>query len=205
MQTISISDLAPVPGLAARPDVLWFAIAAVVEGQGPTRSIPRLRDAAGVLLRHLAAVHPMATLTPRRLALGGGSADKASKQDRSDVHLEGVLHVPLEGALDFWARAELAARAIDALVAASSDLARQKPAVTLGWREPVARIADAEAHRPKLVEHQRAHLRGLLEGAPGVTLGDLPTEIVQLPVSFDEVRLTLGALDGGRRRDGRGF
>lgn len=190
MQTALLPDAAPSGGLVLRPDVLTIAVAASIEGQGGSRALPTLRDAAGVIVRALAEVDQGAALVARRLHLGGGHADKSAKGDRGDVQLDGVVHLPLAASLDFWGRAELAVRAVDALIASAQQLSRQKPAVLLGWREPVGRVADEDAHRVALLERYAAQLRAPV--ASDVGAGALVADIVQVPVSLDEVRLTLG-------------
>lgn len=189
MHTALLPDAAPLGGLVLRPDMLTVAVAASVEGLGGSRALPILRDAAAVVVRALAQVDRHATLVARRLHLGGGHSDKSAKGDRSDVQLDGVVQVPLADTFDFWARAELAVRTVDALIAAAHQLSRQKPAVQLGWREPVARVADEDAHRAALLDRHGAQLRAPPAGDGGAVA---VADIVQIPVSLDEVRLTLG-------------
>lgn len=190
MQTHVAPDHAPPPGLAVRPDVLTCAVAALVEGQGAVGAIRFLRDAAGGLVRQLAAIAPGAELLAQRLHLGGGQAEKAEKHARDDVQLDGLVRIPLPVALDFWARADLAARTLDALAAAAIQLRKQRPPVLLAWREPVARVTDEDAHRAALLERHAPLLRGHAEVGASLAGATAP-EILQIPVSLDEVRLTL--------------
>ncbi len=194
MHTVSIPEWEPPVGLSVSPDVLSIAIGARVEGAGPSRSVVALQDAGRVLAARLANVHLGCQVTPRRLSLGGASADKADKVARADVQLDAVVHVPLEPGLDLWLRAALAAQAVETLSAVALELGKHKPSVQLGWREPVARVLDVEPHRAVLSAAWNTHVRSLLEGLPSVqmSLSEPPIEVVQVSVSLQEVRLTLG-------------
>jgi hypothetical protein len=174
-----------------RPDVLTIAVAATVDGQGASGAIRILREAAYELVRQIDALAAGAELIAQRLHLGGGSADKSDKRAREGVQLDGILQVPLAASLDFWARADLAARTVEALGSAATQLRKQRPAVLLAWREPVARVADEEAHRAALIERHAAQLRPATSTATGQA-GTTVAEVVQIPVSLVEVRLTLG-------------
>ncbi len=174
-----------------RPDVLTIAVAATVDGQGASGAIRILREAAYELVRQFDALAAGAELVAQRLHLGGGSGDKSDKRAREDVQLDGLLQVPLAASLDFWARADLAARTVEALANSATQLRKQRPAVLLAWREPVARVADEEAHRAALIERHAAQLRSAIGTATGLA-GSTVAEVVQIPVSLVEVRLTLG-------------
>ena len=197
MQIAVAPDHAPAPGLAVRPDVLTIAVAATVEGDGATHAIRILREAAYELVRQIDALAAGAELIAQRLHLGGGSADKSDKRAREGVQLDGILQVPLAASLDFWARADLAARTVEALGSAATQLRKQRPAVLLAWREPVARVADEEAHRAALLERHAVQLRPATGAATGQA-GTTVAEVVQIPVSLMEVRLTLGWGRAGR-------
>jgi hypothetical protein len=199
MQGNTASELRRIPGLVVRPDQLAVAAAVFVEGQGPVRAVAIIRDAAELVLRAAGRIHPAAQLAARRLRVGGGASEKASKVERGDVSLEGVLRVPLGDDLDFWRRAALAAELTEAIAGVAVDLGKRKAGVQLAWREPVALVADEDALRTRLIERQRAFLRGLLEDkASAILPAILGAEVVQTPVSLDEVRVTLGATDAVR-------
>ncbi|MFW5738872.1 MAG: hypothetical protein ACOC1F_00755 [Myxococcota bacterium] len=196
MQILPIPDLEPDIGLIVPADVICIAASARVTGAGPSRSVAALRQGAQLVLRQLAGVHPRTELVARRLHLGGGHGDKAAKTDRTDVQFDAIVRVPLDPDLGLWERAELAARLVEALAAASNDLNKHKPAIKLGWRNPKARVLDVEAHRPKLTSLWNARVRALLDGLDGVHMSgvwEAPVEVLQAPVSLDRVRLTLGS------------
>lgn len=199
MQTTSVTELRRVPGLLVRPDQLAIACGVFVEGQGPVRAVALIQDAAELVLRAMVRIHPGAHLTARRLRVGGGASEKASKVERGDVTMEGVVRVPLGDDLDFWRRAALSAEMTEAMAVVGADLAKRKPGVQLAWREPVALVADEEALRTRLIERQRASLRALLDDKTSAMLPALlAVEVLQTPVSLDEVRATLIAADAAR-------
>jgi hypothetical protein len=203
MHSLVVADLDARGGLAVRPDALLVAASALVEGAGPVRSIRALKDAAKIVASHLVELHPQAEILPRRLHLGGANADKAAKVERSDAQFDATIRLPLAEALDVWSRAELAAEVCEALARASVDLAKRKPAVKLGWREPTARVRDAAAYRVQLLESYNADLQRLTSG---VALGgtflpvDASLEVHQHEVSLEEVRLALGPWELRRAR-----
>ncbi|MBX3131324.1 MAG: hypothetical protein KF718_31680 [Polyangiaceae bacterium] len=202
MQTLSVPELTADVGLSARPDVLLIAASASVEALGPMRSIVAMKEAANVVLAHLTEIHPSAEIVARRLHLGGASADKAAKVERADVQFDAEVRVPLEERLELWSRAERAARVCEALARAAIELSKRKPAVKLGWREPLPRVLNVEPARERLIESYNTRIRRLLDGVGGGALSlpwDAPLEVSQYAVSLDEVRLTLGAGGAARR------
>jgi hypothetical protein len=196
VQAVVVPDRLVEVGLVAKPDVVAIALGALVEGQGAGRAVAILESACEVLVGGVAAVAPGVELTAGRLRLGsGGGGDKASKHERADVQLDGVLYLPLAESLGFWQRAELVARVVETIGGAAQELGKRKPSVTLRWREPVARVRDIEAARALLSERYRAYARAMIDGVDGASLrvdwDDVLAEVIQVPVSLDEVRLML--------------
>ncbi|MCC6556459.1 MAG: hypothetical protein IT372_26155 [Polyangiaceae bacterium] len=193
MLTNFVPEIAELAGIAVQPDVLWIPVGARVDELSPPRAVEVLRGAASALEARLAGVHPGARLSPGRLDLGGGAGDKSARSEDGLVGLDGLASLPLDPQADFWARAGLSARAVEALRDAARALSKAKPPIRIGWRNPVARVADAEAHRAALAARWNAHWRALTAGAAAGAPGDwdAPTEVIQIPVSLDEVRLAL--------------
>jgi hypothetical protein len=182
-------------GLVARPDVLLVAVTAHLEDTTPSQAVALLRGAAAALEAAVVAIHPHATLRARRLDFGRNAADKGSKGISADAALDGLLVVPLADSLDFWARAELAARVTEVLRGLSADWARRKTPARLGFRSPVPRVDDVTPYRAELTAHFATQLRALTGGAAAPTGAgwEIPDEVAQHAVSLDEVRLTLVA------------
>jgi hypothetical protein len=181
----------PHAGLAVRPDLLVVAISARVDAGGAARSMQALRDAASDAASALSTLAPGVAIAARRLRLGA-EADKSGKPTAGDATLDAVIEVPLAPAQDFWARAALAASVVEAVAALAADLGRRRPPVRVAFRSPVGRLRDPEALRGELSSRWKAAARALaVEGAPLAQRIELPTEIREVPVSLDEVRLTL--------------
>lgn len=202
LTSVHFADFETDCGISVRPDVLWIAVAAKVEDEPPLRATAALRGAATSLGAALTAIHPGARLAPGRLDFGGATTEKASRASGTDVQLDGIAMIPLAADAGLWARAELAARAVEALGDVARTLAKSKPPVKLHWRNPVARVAQTEPHRAALAARFNAHWRALTAetaGLPAATW-DAPDEVVVIPVSLEEVRLVLGPARSGARR-----
>ena len=195
MQTSIIAhDVDSPQGIVVRPDVLIAAVTAHLDETTATQAVAQLRSAAGALQAAAVTVHPNAELVARRLDFGRPSSDKAGKAATADAVLDGLLHVPLAEALDFWGRAELAARITEMLRGIAADWAKRKGPARLGFRSPLPRVRDAGAFRAELTTRFAAQLRALAGGAAvdmGAAGWEIPDEVVQTSISLVEVRLTL--------------
>jgi hypothetical protein len=191
---IHVSEADAMHGLAVRPDVLLIGISARVDDVSPTQAVSILRNAAATLQARALEIHAGAELSPRKLDLGRNTADKASKASFADAQIDGVLHVPLDDSLDYWARAGLVAKITEALRSFTVELYKAKPSVRFGFRSPVPRVRDVTAHKIELTTRYAASWRALTgqgEKAPGNGTWEIPDEVAQYAVSLEEVRLAL--------------
>jgi hypothetical protein len=200
MQTLQLTMGDAERGLGVQPDVLWVPLAIRVEDVPSIPAVDCLRAAAELLHQRLATLHAGARLIPWRLDLGDGASDKSARSDSGDVQLDGAATVPLDVESPFWARAGLAAHVVTALREVARTLAKSKPAVRVGWRSPVGRVSDVEAHRTAVAERYNAFYRVLWEGLSTSAVEVETREIEQVPVSLEEVRLVLApGRPAGRR------
>jgi hypothetical protein len=191
---IHVSEVDSMHGLAVRPDVLLVAISARVEEVSPSQAVAILRNAAATLQKRAIEIHVRAELSPRKLDLGRNTADKVAKVSYADAQIDGVLHIPLDDSLDYWARAELVAKITESLRNLSVELYKAKPSIRFGFRSPMPRVRDVTPHKTELSIRYAAQLGVLMGQAPktsGSGSWEIPDEIAQFAVSLDEVRLAL--------------
>lgn len=193
MQTLQVIVGDAERGLLVQPDILWVPLAVRVEDVPTVLAVDCLRSAADLLHRRLATLHAGARLIPWRLDLGDGASDKSARSDGGDVQLGGAATLPLDAESPFWTRASLAAHVVTSLREVARTLAKSKPAVRVGWRSPVGRVSDLEAHRIAVAKRYNAFSRVLYEGlSAAVEVESWETwEIEQVPVSLEQVRLVL--------------
>lgn len=181
-------------GLAVRPDVLVIGVAARVEDVSPTQAVALFKVLAGKLQTRILDFHKRAELLPRKMDLGRATSDKAAKAALADSQIDGLIHVPLDDALDYWGRAELVAKMTESLRGFASEAHRAKPSIRFGFRAPIARVLDVSAHKAALTARYATQWRALAgqgEKAQGSSSWEIPDEVAQYPVSLEEVRLTL--------------
>lgn len=181
-------------GLAVRPDVLLVGVSARVEDVTPTQGVSLLRHAAAKLESKALELHRNAELSPRRIDLGRTTTDKSGKPSTADAHIDGILHIPLEDSLDYWARAELVARITEILRGFSAEMYKSKPSIRFGFRSPVPRVRNVTVHKRELSARYAAQWRALTEQGekiPGMGMWEIPDEVAQHAVSLEEVRLVL--------------
>ena len=180
--------------LAVRPDVLVTAVSARLEDVAPSQAVTILKHTATKLQTRLLEVHSRSELSARKLDLGRMHADKSGKMAISDAQLDGVVFVPLDDKLDYWARAELVAKITESLRVLTTELYKAKPCVRFGFRAPTPRVRDVTAHKIELTKRfstQWQALTGNGEKSPSPKSWDLPEKVAQHAVSLEEVRLTL--------------
>ncbi len=181
-------------GLAVRPDVLVIAIAARIEDVSPAQAVTILKHTAAKLQTKMLDVHPKSELSARKLDLGRMHSHKSTKGSLADSQLDGVLLVPLDEKLDYWARAELFAKITETLQSFAFEVYKAKPCVYFGSRAPVPRVRNVTAHKTELTKRHAAQWQMLTansEKSPGPNLWEIPEEVAQYAVSLDEVRLAL--------------
>jgi hypothetical protein len=191
---LHVAEVESVHGLAVRPDVLLIAVSARVEDVSATQALSLLRQAASKLQSKALEVHRDAELSPRRLDFGRNMADKASKVSDADAQIDGILHIPLEESLDYWARAELVAKITEALRSFTWEMYKAKPSIRFGFRPPVPRVRDVAVHKRELSTRYAAQWRALTgsgEKVPTAGTWEIPDEVAQYAVSLEEVRLAL--------------
>jgi len=181
-------------GLIVRPDVLLVALVARVEDVSPTQAVSILREAAATLQARALVIHAGAHLSARRLDLGRNTVDKSSKVSLANAQIEGVLHVPLDDSLDYWARAGVLAKTTEVLRSLAVEFYKSKLCVRFGFRAPTPRVQDVTAHKIELTTRYAAQWRALTGNAekpPGNGSWEIPDEVAQYAVSLEEVRLML--------------
>ena len=192
--SVHVPEVEALHGLAVRPDVLLIGISALVEDVSPSQAVSILRNAAAKLQAKAVEIHRGADLSARKLDLGRNMVDKSSKASIADARIDGVLLVPLDESLDYWARAELVAKITEALRSLSVELYKGKPSVRFGFRAPVPRVRDVAEHKRELTTRYATQWRALTGNgektrSPGVW--EIPDEVMQYAVSLEEVRLAL--------------
>jgi hypothetical protein len=181
-------------GIVARPDVLIIAVSARVEDLSPLQAVTLLKSFAAKLQNRASEMHPRAHLSARKLDLGRTSTDKSAKATIADSQIDGVLHVPLDDALDFWGRAELVAKITESLRMFSVEAYKSKPSIRFGFRSPAPRVQDVSAYKTALTNRYANQWRALTgngEKMPGAGTWEIPDEVAQYAVSLEEVRLVL--------------
>lgn len=189
-----VSEVDLTHGLVVRPDVLLIGVSARVEEVSPTQAVAILKNTAAKLQTRAIELHSGADLSARKLDLGRTTTDKASKASFADAQLDGVLSIPLDNSLDYWARAELVAKLTEMLRSFTVEVYKAKTSVRFGFRAPVPRVRDVTAHKNELTARYAAQWRALAgEGdkmrAPASW--EIPDEVAQAAVSLEEVRLAL--------------
>ncbi len=192
---LHVSDVDTIHGVAVRPDVLLIGVSARVEEVSPTQAVSILKNIAAKLQARAMELHRSADLSARKLDLGRNNAEKTSKASSfADAQIDGVLHVPLDDSLDYWARAELVAKITEMLRSFSVEVYKGKPSIRFGFRSPVPRVRDVTAHKNDLTVRYAASWRALSgqgENTRGTSSWEIPDEVAQVAVSLEEVRLTL--------------
>lgn len=186
-------------GLAVRPDVLTTHFAARVLEVDPDRAVLVLRAACDILLRRMREVHPGASL--RMIALDVGRDVIGKARDELPTRVDAAIEVPLAPESDWWSRAQLAAAVTVLSRALAAEARKQKPVIEVGFQQPVALVRDPERHRAEVIRRwvsRAKELAALAQSAEAplhIVACEPPGDVVQHPVSVEEVRLTV-ALDG---------
>lgn len=195
---------ARLPGLPVRPDVLTTHFAARVLEVEPDRAVLVLKAASEILLRRMREVHPSASMRMLGFEIGRDGA-----KSREDLHtrVEAAVDLPLSPEADWWTRAQLAAAVTVLSRTLAAEARKQKPVIEITAQQPVALVREPDRLRAELLRRwvERARELSALaqsERAPlHIVRCDPPGDVVQTPVSLDEVRLSIpleGVLDALR-------
>lgn len=182
-------------GLAVRPDVLTTRFAARVSEVDPDRAVLVLKAACEILLRRMKELHHSTTLRMTGLDIGRDVGSKS--RDDLSTRVDAELDIALSPDMDWWNRAQLSAAVSVLGRTLSMEARKQKPVIEVVFQQPAALVRDPERHRAEVLRRWVARARELAslaqdERAPLHVLGcDPPGDVVQTPVSVDEVRLTL--------------
>ncbi len=182
-------------GLAVRPDVLTTRFAARVAEVDPDRAVLVLKAACEILLRRMKELHPSTSLRMTGLDIGRDVGSKS--RDDLSTRVDAELDIALSPEMDWWNRAQLAAAVTVLGRTLSIEARKQKPVIEVVFQQPAALVRDPERHRAEVLRRWVTRARELAamaqdERAPLHVLGcDPPGDVLQTPVSVDEVRLTL--------------
>ncbi len=182
-------------GLAVRPDVLTTRFAARVAEVDPDRAVLVLKAACEILLRRMKELHHSTTLRMTGLDIGRDVGSKS--RDDLSTRVDAELDIALAPDMDWWNRAQLSAAVTVLGRTLSIEARKQKPLIEVVFQQPAALVRDPERYRAEVLRRWVTRARELAalaqdERAPLHVLGcDPPGDVVQTPVSVDEVRLTL--------------
>ncbi|MFO0653143.1 MAG: hypothetical protein U0326_43390 [Polyangiales bacterium] len=182
-------------GLAVRPDVLTTRFAARVAEVDPDRAVLVLKAACEILLRRMKELHHSTSLRMTGLDIGRDVGSKS--RDDLSTRVDAELDIALAPDMDWWNRAQLSAAVTVLGRTLSIEARKQKPLIEVVFQQPAALVRDPERHRAEVLRRWVTRAKELAvlaqdEQAPLHVLGcDPPGDVVQTPVSVDEVRLTL--------------
>jgi len=182
-------------GLAARPDVLTTRLAARVSEVDPDRAVQVLKAACEILLRRMRELHPTTSLRMTGLDIGRDVGSKS--RDELSTRVDAALDIALSTDMDWWSRAQLSAAVTVLGRTLALEARKQKPVIEVVFQQPTALVRDPERFRAEVLRRWVTRARELAalaqdEKAPLHVLGcEPPGDVVQTPVSVDEVRLTL--------------
>lgn len=182
-------------GLAVRPDVLTTRFAARVAEVDPDRAVLVLKAACEILLRRMKELHHSTSLRMTGLDIGRDVGSKS--RDDLSTRVDAELDIALAPDMDWWNRAQLSAAVTVLGRTLSIEARKQKPLIEVVFQQPAALVRDPERHRAEVLRRWVTRAKELAvlaqdEKAPLHVLGcDPPGDVVQTPVSVDEVRLTL--------------
>lgn len=182
-------------GLAVRPDVLTTRFAARVAEVDPDRAVLVLKAACEILLRRMKELHHSTSLRMTGLDIGRDVGSKS--RDDLSTRVDAELDIALAPDMDWWNRAQLSAAVTVLGRTLSIEARKQKPLIEVVFQQPAALVRDPERYRAEVLRRWVTRARELAalaqdERAPLHVLGcDPPGDVVQTPVSVDEVRLTL--------------
>ncbi len=182
-------------GLAVRPDVLTTRFAARVSEVDPDRAVLVLKAACEILLRRMRELHPSTTLRMTALDIGRDLTGKS--RDDLSTRVDAELDIALSPEMDWWNRAQLSAAVSVLGRTLALEARKQKPVIEVVFQQPAALVRDPERYRAEVLRRWVTRARELATMAQDekatlhVVACDPPGDVVQTPVSVDEVRLTL--------------
>ena len=200
------SKLVPVhmhpPGIIFRPDLAVMSFRCSIEGTTPSQAIHLLEQGVqSSLIGLVKALHQDALVKMTNLSIEAGSEPKSKKAGKPHhagrkIRIDGIVELPLPQ-LDYWPRARLIAGLLEAAESLCREAAELPIPIEARYSQPVALIRVAEQHRPALLtrwlDRARAFARAAEDESAPLRLldGRVPGEIIQHPLSLEEVRLEL--------------
>lgn len=191
--------------LIVRPDLITVVFALKEAHADPQQAIASLQAAVIDMERRLKeATAGTAEVRMCGVAIRPESTGKADEDDEPAVVavvVDGSVDVGLSPDLDFWARSRLLAaitRVTREIHRASKESKEAMPERVVRFNEPAVTLKDPEVYRAKLTEKWVRRARDFAEAAQAgqapLNLIDCapPARIEQLPISLEEVGLTLG-------------